>query len=129
MKTLSKEAAELLLTISNNEELQAFAKELYPELGKKELPKRWEKLPEIEGWYFDNHSNIDNVVNAMSKREKQDLADELYDEGFIARKDDRLNDEFLTGFDKEAFKLIGHSHRLSLEDEQTILRICEKIII
>jgi hypothetical protein len=79
--------------------------------------------------YIDVDIDIDDVVNAMSKREKQDLADELYDEGFIARKDDKLNDKFLTGFDKEAFKLIGHSHRLSLEDEQTILRICEKIII
>jgi hypothetical protein len=57
MKKLSKEAAELLLTISNNEELQAFAKELYPELGKKELPKRWNELQEIEGYYVGINCN------------------------------------------------------------------------
>ena len=67
MKKLSKEAAELLLTISNNEELQAFAKELYPELGKKQLPKSWEDLPEIEGWYFDKYCHIYNVISFTAK--------------------------------------------------------------
>ena len=85
MKKLSKEAAELLLTISNNEELQAFAKELYPELGKKELPKRWEELPEIEGWYFDNHSNIDNVIRlAATKTNKNVFATKEQAEAAIA---------------------------------------------
>jgi hypothetical protein len=58
MKKLSKEAAELLLTISNNEELQAFAKELYPELGKKQLPKSWEDLEKIKGCYVDRYSYV-----------------------------------------------------------------------
>jgi hypothetical protein len=57
MKKLSKEASELLLTISNNEELQNFAKELYPELNKKQLPKSWEDLEKINGNYVDAKCN------------------------------------------------------------------------
>jgi hypothetical protein len=73
MKKLSKEAAELLLNISNNEELQNFAKELYPELGKKKLPKSWEELPEIDGWYFDNHCHIDNVISLAAKNTNKNV--------------------------------------------------------
>ena len=57
MKKLSKEAAELLLNISNNEELQAFAKELYPELGKKQLPKSWNELEYIQGYFVGTNCN------------------------------------------------------------------------
>jgi hypothetical protein len=73
MKKLSKEAAELLLTISNNEELQAFAKELYPELNKKQLPKSWEDLPEIDGWYFDSRCNIDNAISLSATKPNKDV--------------------------------------------------------
>ena len=73
MKKLSKEAAELLLTISNNEELQAFAKELYPELSKKQLPKSWEDLPEIDGWYFDSRCNIDNAISLSATKPNKDV--------------------------------------------------------
>jgi hypothetical protein len=78
MKKLSKEAAELLLTISNNEELQAFAKELYPELGKKQLPKSWEDL-RIKGFYVDISSNIKESDDYFSPSE--------YDKNVFANKE------------------------------------------
>ena len=78
MKKLSKEAAELLLNISNNEELQAFAKELYPELGKKQLPKSWEDL-RIKGFYVDISSNIKESDDYFSPSE--------YDKNVFANKE------------------------------------------
>jgi hypothetical protein len=86
MKTLSKEAAELLLNISNNEELQAFAKELYPELGKKQLPESWEELQEIEGYYLDSDSNVKDANTGCSthKRNKNVFATQEQAEAAIA---------------------------------------------
>lgn len=73
--------------------------------------------------------DIEDILWGMSDYEKQDLVNELYDEGFIAKKDSRYIDEDnASDFDDEVRKLLGNSWRLSKEDEQTILRITNKII-
>ena len=43
-----------------DKELKALALQIYPELAKKELPKSWEELKEIEGYYINTNSGIDN---------------------------------------------------------------------
>lgn len=74
--------------------------------------------------------DIDDILYSMSSYEKQELADELYDDGFVPKQmggthpDDRIENDF----DREVSKLIGNSWRLSKEDEETILRIANKII-
>jgi hypothetical protein len=73
MKKLSKEAAELLLTISNNEELQAFAKELYPELSKKQLPKSWNELQEIEGYYVGINCNTFGFFGGDTDKDNRNI--------------------------------------------------------
>ena len=73
MKKLSKEAAELLLTISNNEELQEFAKELYPELGKKQLPKSWNELQEIEGYYVGINCNTFGFFGGDTNKDNRNI--------------------------------------------------------
>jgi hypothetical protein len=44
---------------STDKELKALALETFPELGIKPLPKTWEELDEINGFYIDNSSSIE----------------------------------------------------------------------
>lgn len=73
---------------------------------------------------------IDEILWSMSSREKQELADELYDDGYVPKQMGGVHpDDAPTGeFDKEVSKLIGNAWRLTKEDEETILRITNKII-
>jgi hypothetical protein len=75
--------------------------------------------------------DIDEIIYSMTSWEKQELADELYDDGYIPKQMGRVHpDDVPTGdFDTEVSKLIGNSWRLSKEDEETILRITNKIIL
>ena len=68
--------------------------------------------------------DIDDILYSLSRWEKQELADELYDDGFVPKQIDVPTDEF----DRQVSKLIGNSWRLSKEDEETILRITNKLI-
>lgn len=72
---------------------------------------------------------IEDILWGMSDYEKQELVDDLYDEGIVAKKDSRYGDDGNgSDFDNEVRKLLGNSWRLSSEDEATILRITNKII-
>jgi len=76
--------------------------------------------------------SIDDMLWGMSDYDKQELVDELYDEGFVAKSDPRYGldeDGKFNEFDAEVKKLIGNSWRLSKEDEATILAITNKIIV
>jgi len=72
---------------------------------------------------------IEDILWDMSDYEKQELVDELYADGFVA-KNDNLNDrdDDLSDWDLSVKKLLGNSWRLSKEDEQTILEITKKLI-
>jgi hypothetical protein len=73
---------------------------------------------------------IEDILWDLSDYEKQEIVDELFDDGFVAKKDIRNNDDVGVGeFDESVFKLLGNGWRLSKEDEQTILQIAKKIII
>lgn len=41
-----------------DEELKALALQTYPELGKKQLPKSWEELQRVSGYYVNNNSEV-----------------------------------------------------------------------
>ena len=73
--------------------------------------------------------DIDDILNGMMGYEKQELADELYDDGYSpSQLGEHPDDREQSDFDREVSKLIGNSWRLSKEDEETILRITNKII-
>jgi hypothetical protein len=74
--------------------------------------------------------DIDDILYSLSSYEKQELADELYDDGYVPKQMGGVHpDDVPTGeFDSEVHKLIGNSWRLTKEDEETILRIANKII-
>jgi hypothetical protein len=42
-------------------ELKALALQTYPELAVKELPKTWEELGKIEGYYVDSYSDVNYI--------------------------------------------------------------------
>jgi hypothetical protein len=73
---------------------------------------------------------IDDILYSLSSYEKQQLTDELYEDGFVPKQMGGVHpDDAPTGdFDREVSKLIGNSWRLSKEDEETILRITNKLV-
>ncbi len=71
--------------------------------------------------------DIDDIISGMMSYEKQELADELYAAGYVAKKDTserNLDDEW----NEEVNKLFNNKWKLSKEDEETILRITNKLI-
>jgi hypothetical protein len=72
--------------------------------------------------------DIDDVLYGMSDWEKQELVDELFDDGYVAKKDYRNESNPYSDWDEAVTKLLGNSWRLSKEDEATILRITNKIV-
>jgi phosphosulfolactate synthase (CoM biosynthesis protein A) len=72
---------------------------------------------------------IEDILWDMSDYEKQELVDDLYEDGFVAKKDIQNIDGEFNEFDSAVSKLIGNSWRLSTEDEETILRIANKTIL
>jgi hypothetical protein len=75
--------------------------------------------------------DINDILWGMMDYEKQQLVDDLYDDGYVAKKDPRYDldeDGNFGDFDAQVTKLLGNSWRLSKEDEETILKITNKII-
>ena len=74
--------------------------------------------------------DIEDVLWGMSDREKQELVDDLYDDGYCPKQIGAHPDDEVRGeWDDQVIKLIGNSWRLSKEDEETILNITKKIIV
>jgi hypothetical protein len=75
--------------------------------------------------------DVDDVIWALSVYEKQELVDELYNDGFVAKQLGIVHpdDTPIDDFDKQVTKLIGNSWRLSRKDENTILNITNKLIL
>lgn len=74
--------------------------------------------------------DIDDILYSLSSYEKQELADELYDDGFVPKQMGGVHpdDASESDFDREVNKLIGNAWRLTAEDEAVILKIANKII-
>ncbi len=74
MKTikLSKEQAQEWLK-SDVKELQDLAKETYPELLKNELPKSWDELEKINGYFVYHDSYIKSVGALTTKTDNQNV--------------------------------------------------------
>jgi len=71
--------------------------------------------------------DIDDVISGMTSWEKQELVDELYEDGYIAKKDtaEKSTDN---DWNESVNKLFNNKWRLSNEDEETILNITNKIV-
>jgi len=71
---------------------------------------------------------IDDIMYSLSSYEKQELVDELYDDGYCPKQVKQVIDEDLDDWDEAILKLKGNKWRLTKEDEETILRITNKLI-
>ena len=72
--------------------------------------------------------DIDDILDSLAGYEKQELADELYDDGYCPKQiGEHPEDRLETDFDREVSKLIGNAWRLTREDEETILKITNKL--
>ena len=76
--------------------------------------------------YVQIDVDIDDVVSGLNDREKQELVDELFEQGIIAQKDKR-NIDSDSDFDMAVEKLIGNKHRLTIEEESLIFTISNRI--
>ena len=74
--------------------------------------------------------DIDDIIYGLDRFEKQSLVDELYDDGYVPKqlKGTLADDEDADDWDEQVKKLRGNKWRLSKEDEETILKIANKII-
>jgi hypothetical protein len=74
--------------------------------------------------------DIDDIIYGLDRFEKQSLVDELYDDGYVPKQlEGTLADgEDADDWDEQVKKLKGNKWRLSKEDEETILKITNKII-
>ena len=72
---------------------------------------------------------IDEIISNMGSYDKQEMVDELYECGYTPKQLKSIEERFEanTEFDKQVVKLIGNSWKLSKEDEETILRITNKL--
>lgn len=72
--------------------------------------------------------DIDDILYSLMSYEKQELADELYDAGYCPKQVQEVIDEDLDEWDEQIKKLKGNKWKLSKEDEETILKITNKIV-
>lgn len=72
--------------------------------------------------------DIDDILYSMMSYEKQQLADELYEDGYCPKQVQQVIDEDLDEWDEQIKKLKGNKWKLSKEDEETILKITNKIV-
>jgi len=71
--------------------------------------------------------DIDDIISNMGSYDKQMMVDELYDDGYVAKKNtsERNSDD---EWNEQVNKLFNNKWRLSKEDEETILKITKKLI-
>lgn len=78
--------------------------------------------------YINIDVDIDDIISSMGSYDKQQMVDELYDDGYVAKQVKQVIDEDLDEWDEAILKLKGNKWRLSKEDEEIILRITNKLI-
>lgn len=74
--------------------------------------------------------DIDDIMYGLDRYEKQQLVDELYDDGYVPKQisGTLLDSDEDSDWNIAVNKLKNNQWRLSKEDEETILRITNKII-
>ena len=72
--------------------------------------------------------DIDDVISSMGSYEKQKMVDELYEDGYTLTELTKKVDPTDIDWDIQVSKLLGNRWKLSSEDEETILRITNKLV-
>ena len=69
--------------------------------------------------------DVDDVLWGMTSRDKQELADDLYDDGYIPKQVQKVVEPD-DNFSVACKKLMGQSWRLSREEEEFIINISKR---
>jgi hypothetical protein len=72
--------------------------------------------------------DVDDIIYGLTSWEKQELADELYDAGYVPTDLEKKQSKSDNDWDEAVEKLKGNKWRLSKEDEEIILQITNKIL-
>ena len=70
--------------------------------------------------------DIDDLLWSMSKKEKQQLVDDLYEDGYIPKPFQDESDRFTDDFSSACKKLLGEAWRLTREEEDFIINISKR---
>jgi hypothetical protein len=70
--------------------------------------------------------DIDDMLWEMSKREKQNLVDDLYNDGYIPKPFQNKADRYTDDFSDACRKLIGEAWRLTNEEIELITNISKR---
>ena len=76
--------------------------------------------------YISVDVDIDDILYGMTSRDKQKLAEELYDDGYIQKGVEKKEVELNDDFSRACEKLIGQSWRLSREEEEYIINLSKR---
>jgi hypothetical protein len=80
--------------------------------------------------YINVDVDIDDVLWNLSSHEKQELVDDLYEEGYIPKQIEKKENPLVSVgecfFNEALDKLKGNWNRLSNEEEQTIINIAKR---
>jgi hypothetical protein len=79
-------------------------------------------MPYFETTPDEIEVDVDDFLSACSDSEKKELVQALKDDGYL--NEGELDNDFNIALRK----LVGNSWRLSKEDEETILKIANKIV-
>lgn len=75
--------------------------------------------------YINVDVDLDDVLWELSSKEKQELVDDLYDDGYVPKQvtdyENPKND-----FDTACMKLFGQAWRLTKEEEEFIINISKR---
>lgn len=72
--------------------------------------------------------DIDDIMYSLSNYEKQELVDELYEAGYTPKQLENKQSKNDDDWDETIEKLKGNNWKLSKQDEETILRIANKLV-
>jgi hypothetical protein len=70
--------------------------------------------------------DIDDVISSLSNSERQELADNLYDDGYIPKQVEKESYEHEDEFSLACQKLKYQSWRLSREEEEFIINLSKR---
>lgn len=103
-----------------NEELKQLALETFPELAKKELPKTWEELKEIKGYFVNSRSYISTFNGSCLLDNRNLFATIEQAEASIALAQlSQLREVYRQGWVPGEYSFVSINNFLSFQDEET----------
>ena len=76
--------------------------------------------------YINIDVDLDDIVSGLSDMEKQELVDDLYEDGYVPTELEKRYELDHDDFSNACKKLIGQSWRLTTEEEEFVINLSKK---